>query len=449
MNNDRYDVIIVGARCAGASLATYLARNGASVLVVDRDALPSDQILSTHTIHAAGMDVLDEVGVGEAVRAVAPPMRIIRLRKNDSVVDVPAPNGREEYCPRRKRLDALLQAAAERAGATVLDRTRVTDIVWRDRRAAGVRTVRQGREAVFNAPLLVGADGRHSTLARLAGAEEYLGYDGPRGSYWGYWKTPTRWKTDAYPFDMYVANTNGDFRVIFNTDDDHLLLASAPRVEEIDAWRAEPLEALRRDLGSDDVIGPLIEGADPVEEVRGTVKERYFFRKAAGPGWVLVGDAGHHKDFVIGDGITEALLQARSLARAIAAGTDAALIEWWRARDVEALPYFFFGEDEGRPQPPLNLQCLVFSHVASRPDLIARLAGVVDHKVSPYEAFPIGDIIRWTLGGVLRGRPGLLLDFLAMGRRGASVTRELSSRRALLRHAAAQRASEIAGAAPV
>lgn len=58
---DRYDVIVVGARCAGATLATYLARAGASVLVVDRDALPSDQVISTHVVHAAGMDVLDEV----------------------------------------------------------------------------------------------------------------------------------------------------------------------------------------------------------------------------------------------------------------------------------------------------------------------------------------------------------------------------------------------------
>ena len=82
------------------------------------------------------------------------------------------------------------------------------------------------------------------------------------------------------------------------------------------------------------------------------MKERYFFRRAAGNGWTLVGDAGHHKEFVIGDGITEALLQARSLASAIRQGTDAALYRWWRARDVEALPLFFLGQDEGALGPP-------------------------------------------------------------------------------------------------
>jgi hypothetical protein len=76
----RHDVVIVGARCAGATLATFLARAGASVLLLDKDRLPSDQILSTHTIHPPGLDVLDDVGVGDAVRAVAPPTHIVRLR---------------------------------------------------------------------------------------------------------------------------------------------------------------------------------------------------------------------------------------------------------------------------------------------------------------------------------------------------------------------------------
>ena len=66
----RYDVVIVGARCAGATLATFLARAGASVLLLDKDPHSTDQILSTHTIHPPGLDVLDQVGVGNAVRAV-------------------------------------------------------------------------------------------------------------------------------------------------------------------------------------------------------------------------------------------------------------------------------------------------------------------------------------------------------------------------------------------
>ena len=75
---------------------------GASVLLLDKDRLPSDQILSTHTIHPPGLDVLDEIGVGDAVRDMAPPTHIVRLRKNDAVVDYSFSGGRAEVLSSQK-----------------------------------------------------------------------------------------------------------------------------------------------------------------------------------------------------------------------------------------------------------------------------------------------------------------------------------------------------------
>src|SRR5687767_1378884 len=147
-----HDVVIVGARCAGATLATFVARGGASVLLLDKDRLPSDHILSTHTIHPPGLHVLDDLGVGDAVRAVAPPTRLVRLRKNDAFVDIEFPGERAEYCPRRARLDALLQDAAVSAGVELLDRTRVTSLLRDGDRVIGVRAVGPtGQEHVFRA----------------------------------------------------------------------------------------------------------------------------------------------------------------------------------------------------------------------------------------------------------------------------------------------------------
>ena len=406
----RYDVVIVGARCAGATLATFLARAGASVLLLDKDPLSTDQILSTHTIHPPGLDVLDQVGVGDAVRAVAPPTHIVRLRKNDAFVDIEFSGGRAEYCPRRARLDGLLQDAAASAGVEVLDRMRVSSLVRDGDRVVGVRAAGSaGHEHVFRASLVVGADGRHSTVARQVEAEEYLAYDAPRAMFWGYWNAPAFWRTDpAYPFGMYVANTDGHIRVIFQTDHDQLLIGSLPPVEQALAWRTDPEVALISDLASDSTTGPLVAGSAPDGPVRGTVKERYFFRRGAGNGWTLVGDAGHHKEFVIGDGITEALLQARSLASAIQRGTDAALYRWWRARDVDALPFFFLGQDEGALGPPMELQQVVFSHVAKTPALRARMAATMEHQLSPTDTFPVRQVLWWTLGAALRGSPGVV-----------------------------------------
>jgi 2-polyprenyl-6-methoxyphenol hydroxylase-like FAD-dependent oxidoreductase len=434
MTTQVYDVVIVGARCAGATLATFLARAGASVVLLDKDPLRSDQILSTHTIHPPGLDVLDEVSVGDAVREVAPPTHVVRLRKNDTFVDIEFPEGRAEYCPRRARLDGLLQDAASSAGIQVLDRTRVTSLVRDGDRVVGVRAAGSaGQELVFRASLVVGADGRHSTVARHVEAEEYLGYDAPRAMFWGYWNAPAFWRTDpAYRFGMYVANTDGHIRVIFQTDHDQLLIGSLPPVEEAASWRTDADAALIADLAADSTTGPLIAGAAPDGRIRGTLKERYFFRRAAGNGWALVGDAGHHKEFVIGDGITEALLQARSLAAAIAQGTDAALHRWWRARDVEALPYFLLGRDEGALGPPMALQQVVFSHVTKAPSLRARMAATMEHQLSPHETFSVQQVLWWTLDAACRGSLRVIPEFITMARRGSANDRELRLRQRLL-----------------
>jgi flavin-dependent dehydrogenase len=327
-----------------------------------------------------------------------------------------------------------LQDAAASAGVEILDRTRVTSLLRDGDRVVGAKAMTPaGQEREFRAGLVVGADGRHSTVARQVGAEEYLGYDAPRAMFWGYWNAPAFWETDpAYPFGMYVANTGGYIRAIFQTDHNQLLIGSLPPVEQAMAWRRDPDAALVNDLASDPTTGPLIAGSAPDGPVRGTVKERYFFRRAAGSGWMLVGDAGHHKEFVIGDGITEALLQARSLALAIAEGTDAALHRWWRARDVEALPYFFLGRDEGALGPPMELQQVVFSHAARAPELRARLAATMEHRLSPDETFPVRRVLSWALGAALRGSLHVVPEFLAIARRGSANNRELWLRQRLL-----------------
>ncbi len=359
-----------------------------------------------------------------------------RLRKNNAHVDLQFADGRAEYCPRRYRLDGLLQDAAVAAGAELRDRTRANALLEEDGRVVGVRAENNRQEYTFRARLVVGADGRHSTIAGLVEAEEYLTWDAPRAAYWGYWEAPTFWRTDsAYPFGMYVANTDGNTRLIFQTDNDQLLISSAPPLDRVASWREDPEAALRADLASDPVTGPLIDGTQLDGRVRGTISERHFFRTATGPGWVLVGDAGHHKDWLIGDGITEALLQARSLAVAIALDDDQALIQWWRACDVAGLPYHFFGRDQGAAAPPTDLDCLVFSHVNEIPEYRSRMADTFEHRVSPYDAFPVPKLLAWTLGGALKGRPRLVGQFLAMGRHVGAITKELNVRKGLLQKA--------------
>jgi menaquinone-9 beta-reductase len=432
--SSRWDVLIIGARCAGATLATYLGRAGASVLLVDSSPLPSDLILSTHTLHPGGTAVLRELGLSSALREVTPPIRVLRIGRGSGTLDLHFSDADAEYCPRRERFDSLLQDAAREAGVTVRDRTTAKQLLWHDGRAVGVRlsSAANGAEDVY-ADWIVGADGRESWLARQVGAPEYLGYDAARAMYWSYWDAPRGYGSSSdYPCGMYVVNRDGMIRVAFLTDGDQVLVGSLPERHELEAWRRDPLGALQADLARDEMLGSFTRDA-PRARVRGFLAKRYFLRQAVGPGWMLIGDAGVHKEFVTGDGMTEALRQARSAAAALLE-SEAAVQRWWGTRDAEALPYFLFGKLQGAGGVPSALDALVLSRAARSRAIEERFIRSLKHEISPLDVVSPAQALGWVLGGVLLGRWGLLRDFL----RRASAAREVASSQARYRALAAR-----------
>src|SRR5258708_9315399 len=119
-----HDVIVVGARCAGASTAMLLARNGLKVLLVDRAKFPSD-IPHGHLIHRHGPGRLRDWGLLERlVASGCPPITTITrdtgpfpLVGRDLLIDgVAAADG-----PRRIALDGLLLDTAVDARVHVPD----------------------------------------------------------------------------------------------------------------------------------------------------------------------------------------------------------------------------------------------------------------------------------------------------------------------------------------
>ena len=75
----RYDAIVVGARCAGTTVATVMAHAGRRVLLVDRDEFPSDTV-STHQLFPNSLALLDRARCGRPapVHSPAPPGRVLR-----------------------------------------------------------------------------------------------------------------------------------------------------------------------------------------------------------------------------------------------------------------------------------------------------------------------------------------------------------------------------------
>src|SRR6476620_1664849 len=174
-----HDVVVVGARVAGAATALLLARSGHDVLLVDKASLPRDT-LSTHSLVRGGVVQLARWGLlDEVLASGAPAIRSVRFHEHGPGAGAPLRRTVKEragvdlmLAPRRYVLDEILADAAVRAGATLRTGTTVTD-VRRDAHGRVVGVVgrdRDGTSFESRARIVVGADGVRSRMARLLGA---------------------------------------------------------------------------------------------------------------------------------------------------------------------------------------------------------------------------------------------------------------------------------------
>src|SRR5687768_2580842 len=158
-----YDVIVVGARAAGAPTAMLLARQGYKVLLLDKAGFPSDT-LSTHYLHQPAVARLPRWGLLEQVTATnCPPIRRNRFDLGPLVLEgapTPAADIRDGYAPRRKVLDNLLVQAAVAAGAELREHFSVQALLTDGDRVTGIRGHAVGGATVSEqARLVIGADG--------------------------------------------------------------------------------------------------------------------------------------------------------------------------------------------------------------------------------------------------------------------------------------------------
>lgn len=381
------DVLVVGARCTGSPLAVHLARAGLSTIVVDRADFPSDAF-STHLIQRVGAACLDRLGVLDQVRATGAPCLSAFIVDYDHInlssTAAPAPDMPEGgFSVRREVLDNILVEAAREAGADVRLRTRVVDVLREGDRVTGVRVQSRSGAHDIRARLVVGADGRMSSVAKLVGARSYNVTHNERFVYWAEFEGAAM---DGPPA-VYHVRRGDEIMIGFFSDSGLFTVMVEPGLDQLEHWRADVAGAYDAAVARCDPLHEVLASATRVGRPIGTAHLPGFFRESAGPGWVLVGDAGHFKDPTLGQGIGDAFRQAEDVAAIVqarglddAAALDAALVGWWRSRDKECSPIYWLSVDSARAGSLSILERRMLLDVARDPAACAQFGEVVSSR---------------------------------------------------------------------
>ena len=406
---------MVGLRCAGAPLALLLRRAGVKVIALARDDLYTDQPFSTHGIQPFGMRLFDQIGLGGAIRALAPAAPAIRMQVEDDYLQVDLRDGKHHACcPRRLALDPVLQRAVVDAGVDVRPRTIVVGLIRDGDRVVGVRVRDRSGERELRAPLVVGADGRNSIVARLVGAPAYVEDSSPNGAYWAYFEESPLFSSDPrYDWGMCIHMQGDGARAVFQTDSGLLMMIGLARGHALAPWRRDPDAALLAYLRAGTMTGPLLEGARQLAPAIGLIGLKFFMKQPVGPGWALVGDSGLHLDPTPGLGITDAVRDAITLAEAILDGGGRAFERYWRRRDADSIGLYRMAADMGSEGYNSPLLQMIYRRSQMSAVMRARLLAVLDRELRPQDLLPLPRLIGWL---ALEAMSGRFRSFSGLGR---------------------------------
>ncbi len=376
-----YDVIVVGARCAGSPTAMLLAQQGYRVLLLDKGHFPSDKRLSTHVVVRPGGAMLQEWGLLDSVKKTnCPPLSTFAIDYHSLVHFEATPPGVDGvdavYAPRRILLDDILLKAAIRAGVEFREGFVVEDLLWDEGHVVGAQG--RSRDSSLNvseqARLVVGADGLGSVVARRASAAAYHTTPTLTAAWFGYWSGVPAEKIRVFfrPHRFFVA---------LATNDNLTLIVGYIPIEEAHEFRADAEQNFMRDFEAN--VPDLYEAMQAgrcEEHLLGTEFQPNYFRVAGGPGWALVGDAGRHHDSINPSGITNAFIDASFLTDAINEGFSGrtsmseALATYQRRRDERWSHHHEFALQMTALPPATPEMAGFMQALATKPDLAGEFA---------------------------------------------------------------------------
>ena len=319
------DAVIVGGRIGGCVTAILLASRGVKVRLLEAGRYPSDT-LSTHFFRGDGLvRSLAEIGVLETVlQTGAPPLVCEYFSVDGGAYELGPPQepGSIGYClsVRRSTLDAILVDRAADVGVDVRTRTKVVDLEWRGENCVGAV---DAHGALHAASVIVGADGRRSTVARLVRAADVERHRPARAMYYRYatdWPRPEGVGHGEAGPEFLLDGP--DFAYAFPSDGGTTCLAvSLPATSHRSGPRPEV--ALQRRFRSNARTAERLNTLSWASRTYVGAPADSVWRESAGPGWALVGDAATSQDPWAGHGMDSAASQAEAFVEAFTSNQGA------------------------------------------------------------------------------------------------------------------------------
>lgn len=384
---DSYDVVIVGAGLAGCTAATLLGRAGARVALVERRPdRHAHKVVCTHGIVSCATPTIERLGLARPLEKRG----AIRIHGDAwtryggwIVAPDDTPRG---FGVTRRTLDPMVRdLAAGTPGVELMTGRTVTALVCDGSRAAGVVTEDRdhGRRTV-RARLVVGADGRASTVARLAGVRGRVrAHD--RFFYFAYWRgLPHGGRARVWLMEP-------DGGAALPCEDGLTVVGLAVHKSNLPAFRADREGSYRRFVGAWP-DGPDLDAAERASELIGKLDTPNVSRPAAVPGLAFAGDAAVATDPVFGVGCAWAFqsgdwladMTSRSLLENDDDAIDRALRRYRRRVSTRLGMHHFFIADQSAGRPMNPPERMIFRAAASG-DLVVRHAvdGVASRRRSP------------------------------------------------------------------
>lgn len=406
---EQFDVIVVGGSVSGAPTATWLARKGYKVLIVEKDTFPRDTN-STHFIWPRGMSYLNRLGVADKILAQTPsfkklevsiegislhggvPLQAVKDRFNalhgndDGVVDYYSG-------PRRFFLDKVLLDEARASGVDVREATTVQSLIIEDGVVMGVRGVGpDGLMLSARAKVVVGADGRMSQFANMVGAEKTVVREKSTFAYYGYFSG-----IDKPELCIHKKGRFGT--AIFPTmEDRHLVLVYGPTAWWSD-FSKDPEANFHKtyDFVAPEVAAVVAKGKR-VEPFKAMGRMVAFHRQNFGKGWVLVGDACSFKDQWTAMGITHSLRDAELvtgyLDRVLKGeiGFDKAMAEYAEVRFADYEDYWTMVCDGAEMNPYEKAHLEFFHAIQGDQSKVDKFMAQVGDTISLKDAIALDDL---------------------------------------------------------